>query len=190
MRKFGVGLMAVFAALALMTSCSKEDAASSTLSDDLTVEERAGNPSVHGHVEIDSIGADTSSSGGSQSYTFNAVQLKDGRIKGQFQLFDSPNDSTLRVIHGSVTCFTIQDDGQTAFVGGVIRKGMLDDTTSLVGAEAFWTVVDNGQGENADPDEATEIVYGVDLLAEDHCADGAGTFVAGPVAKANVKVKP
>src|SRR5690606_6332277 len=107
--------------------------------------ERGRNPSVSGHVELDSV------DGRYQQYSFTAVMLKDGSVKGQFQLFDEYSDSLRLVAHGKVECFTIQDDGQTAFLGGVVTRGMLD-TVNLVGAEAYWTVVDNGQGANADPD--------------------------------------
>jgi hypothetical protein len=116
--------------------------------------------------------------------------LKDGRVKGQFQLFDTYNDSMRLVAHGEVECFTIQDDGQTAWLGGVVLRGELD-STNFAGAEAYWTVVDNGEGGNAEPDEATEIVYSIDgLFAQDHCEDGAGSFVySGPIVRSNVQVK-
>lgn len=185
MRKFGLSFVAAVCILSLVTSCSKEDNASLSLSSE-DISERARNPMVSGHVELDSI-----AEGRSQKYTFNAVMQKDGSIRGEFQLFDWINDSTRVVVHGDVECFTIQDDGKTAWVGGVIERGMVD-STNLAGAEAYWTVVDNGQGSNADPDEATEIVYGFDgLLAQDHCAEGLGTFVyLGPIVRSNVKVKP
>ncbi|HLF62736.1 MAG TPA: hypothetical protein VI603_03250 [Saprospiraceae bacterium] len=188
MRKFQFGVLAAVCSLALFTSCNKEDGTSSalTLSDDQSVDLRGRNPSVSGHVELDSLGE-----GRFQKYSFTAVQHKDGSVKGEFQLFDFLDDSTTVVIHGDVECFTIQDDGKTAWLGGVVERGMLD-STNFAGAEAYWTVVDNGQGANAEPDEATEIVYEFDgLLAQDHCADGLGTFVYfGPILRSNVKVKP
>lgn len=179
--------MAALIGLALLSSCNKDEALDSNLSgtSDLALEERARNPSVSGHVELDSV------DGRMQRYSFTAVQLKNGDVKGEFQLFDILNDSTTNVIHGDVECFTIQEDGITAWIGGVVERGMMD-SVSLVGAEAYWTVVDNGQGASADPDEATEIAYGFDgVLAQDHCAEGLGTFVySGPIVRANVKVKP
>ena len=170
--------------LVLFNACEKDNAG--VLSEDnLTIGERGRNPSVSGHVELDSV------DGRSQKYSFTAVMHKDGSIKGEFQLFDTYNDSTRLVAHGDVECFTIQDDGKTAWLGGVIERGMLD-TVNLVGAEAYWTVVDQGQGANAEKDEATEIVYSLNgALAQDHCSDGTGTFVYnGPIVRSNVKVKP
>lgn len=185
MTKLFNSAVAVLFGLALLTSCNKDENLDPNGTSDLTLEERARNASVSGHVELDSVG------GRMQRYSFTAVQHKNGSVKGEFQLFDILNDSTTVVIHGDVECFTIQEDGKTAWVGGVIERGTLD-STSLVGAEAYWTVVDNGQGGNADSDEASEIVYGFEgVLADDHCAEGLGTFVYfGPIVRANVKVKP
>jgi hypothetical protein len=187
MRKFGLGLMAAVFCLALFTSCSKDESASSglTLSEDEAVNARAGNSVVSGHVELD-----TTEGGGTQSYSFTAVRHKNGSVRGEFQLFDTLNDSTRVVIHGDVECFTIGEDGKTAWLGGVVERGTLD-STNFAGAEAYWTVLDNGQGENADPDEATEIFYGFEgILAQDHCDGGMGTFVGTPIIAGNVKVKP
>lgn len=175
--------MVIAGSLLLMTSCGKDDAAISLSAEDVNT--RARNPSVSGHVELDSL----DDNGRYQRYSFTAVMLKDGSVRGEFQLFDILNDSTKVVIHGNVECFTIQDDGKTAWLGGVVERGMLD-STDLKGAEAQWTVVDNGQGANVIPDEATEIVY-EGILAQDHCSEGLGTFVYfEPIVRGNVRVKP
>ena len=183
--KTAVALMCVASTVA----CNKEESVQADLrsTDDLSLMERSRNPSVSGHVELDSL----DENGRYQQYSFTAVMKKDGSVRGEFQLFDTFNDSTRLVAHGNVECFTIQDDGKTAWLGGVVERGMLD-STNLAGAEAYWTVVDNGEGAKADPDEATEIVYGFDgLLAQDHCEEGLGTFVYfGPILRSNVQVKP
>jgi hypothetical protein len=185
MRKICLATTAIVLCMALFTSCESDESASPQLSElNQNIDERGRNPSVSGHVELDSL------DGHYQKYTFNAVMHKNGEVKGEFQLFDTFGDSSRLVAHGDVECFTIQDDGRTARLGGVIERGMLD-SVNLVGAEAYWTVVDNGKGANADPDEATEMVYELDgLLADDHCADGAGTFTYfGPILRSNIKVK-
>ena len=186
MRKYVFGISLIACTVCFLISCDSDHMTTSELNfenDDLS--ERGRNPSVSGHVEIDSV------DGHSQQYSFTAVMHKDGTIKGEFQLFDTYNDSTRLIAHGDVECFSIADDGKTAWLGGVIERGSVD-TMNFVGAEAYWTVVDNGQGAHADPDEATEIVYSLDgVLAQDHCTDGAGTFVySGPIIRSNVKVKP
>ena len=178
--------LAVLLCLGVFMSCQKDDAATqpTVLEGNQDISERGRNPSVSGHVELDSV------DGRSQQYTFNAVMHKNGVVKGEFQLFDTWNDSTRLVAHGDVECFTIQDDGKTAWLGGVIERGMVD-SLNFVGAETYWTVVDNGEGARSDPDEATEMVYELDgLLADDHCTDGAGTFVYfGPIVRSNIQVK-
>ena len=170
MKRLWYGIAAALICTAWMTACNKDGGITSDVATrgSQNLVERGRNPSVSGHVELDSLGE-----GRSQQYSFTAVMHKDGSVKGQFQLFDLFGDSTRLVAHGDVECFTIQDDGKTAWLGGVIRHGVLD-TMNLVGAEAYWTVMDNGEGSKAEPDSATEIVYGFDgLLADDHCS-GSG----------------
>ena len=189
MKRLWIRTAVAFLCIASIWACQKEEGIQTDLTnvDDQSLTERARNPSVSGHVEIDSL----DENGRYQQYSFTAVMKKDGSVRGELHLFDTYNDSTRLVAHGNVECFTIQDDGKTAWLGGVVERGMLD-STNLVGAEAYWTVVDNGEGARSDPDEATEIAYGFDgILTQDHCEEGLGTFVySGPILRSNVQVKP
>jgi hypothetical protein len=98
------------------------------------------------------------------------------------------------VAKGRVTCFTVEADGKTARIGGVVESASNPEN---IGTEAVWTVVDNGEGANAPRDEATDLRFSLFdpefSFAAFHCDVGFspedfGTF--GETLRANVQVRP
>lgn len=67
-----------------------------------------GNPSASGHANL-------TIAGGLQTYSFSAVQHKNGSISGQLTLNSRAQDV---IIQGKVTCLEI--DGNEARIGGII----------------------------------------------------------------------
>ena len=88
----------------------------------------------------------TTASGELRTFSFSAREHADGTVKGEFQGLNRAIDVRA---HGDITCFTIV--GNTAWIGGSIEQFPSDP--SSVGLDAFWQVVDNGQGANAAPDQ-------------------------------------
>jgi hypothetical protein len=152
---------------------------------------KASRQSVSGHIErpFPEFGVPV------EKFTFHAHYLGNGAVQGTFSVMDFLADgSGKNVGKGRVTCFTVEADGKTARIGGVVES---DRRPEVVGTEAVWTVVDNGEGQNAPRDEATDLRWGLldpeFSFAAFHCdvgfsPDDFGTF--GESLRANVQVRP
>jgi hypothetical protein len=111
--------------------------------------------SVHGQIYLDFVLFE-------EKDAFTAVRSPNGRVVGQFDVHNSNQGH----IHGTVTCFTI--DGQRARIGGVVTQAKT--AAFLEGLDAYWTVVDGGEGNGAS-DTASDINYGAPVgSALAHCA--------------------
>lgn len=126
-----------------------------------------------------------------EKYSFSAHTLGNGDVGGRFNVRDVFADGSEQLkAKGDVTCFTVEADGKTARMGGIVDGG----DPALNGTEAVWTVRDNGEGNNAPPDEATDLRFGLPPgFAEFHCTVGFppeafGTF--GDSERGNVQVRP
>lgn len=95
--------------------------------------ERPGSVTGSGHWTIN---------GELRTFAFHAIANDDGTAKGTFELHNRALDARL---HGRVTCLTTF--ANQAWFGGVI-----ENSTGAVG-EAIWRVKDNGEGEDAAPDQ-------------------------------------
>jgi hypothetical protein len=141
---------------------------------------------VSGHIE-----RDLTEFGVVERYSFHAHYLGNGRVEGRWLVVDFYTDGHKEVAKGHVTCFTVEADGKTARIGGITEAAT---NPVNVGGDAAWIVVDNGEGANAAPDQATDLRFGQPPgLAPFHCEVGAapedfGTF--GDNARANVQVRP
>jgi hypothetical protein len=145
-------------------------------------------PSASGHVERDlpTFGVSV------EKYSFHANTLGNGDVAGEWEVRDEFADGSGSVReHGDVICYTVEADGRTARMGGVITGS----SDGLEGLYALWTVRDNGEGANDPPDQATDLRWGqlTSAAALFHCATGFppsafGTF--GDDLRANVQVRP
>ena len=172
---------------ALLTSCGTDP----TKQSDTGAPEFAGGgsgPSASSHLEHNLEGCCV------EKYSFNAHYLGDGSVHGRFNVRDLFTDGSEKFFaKGRVTCFTIDPDGKTARMGGVVEAG---NPPELVGTEARWIVRDNGEGQNEPRDDATDLVWGIPPqfnAAARNCA-GQVPFsfynVFGPIARGNVQVRP
>lgn len=101
------------------------------------------------------------SPGGWRTFSFSAVRYEDGTATGRFeyndQYMDLPNDvpdmgEVLVRGSGDVVCMTIEDN--TVWVGGVMTEHSLPNR---IGVKVGFSVTDNGEGANANPDLMTFI---------------------------------
>lgn len=123
-----------------------------------------------------------------EKYSFSAVNQPDGSVAGQFEVRDVFLGGSQTIVHGVVTCLTILADGKTARVGGLIDTS--NDAT-LIGRGAFWTVIDNGDGTNGAPDDATDLRFnGPPDIGSFHCSTGINLATLGPNMRGNVQVRP
>jgi hypothetical protein len=170
----------------LLTSCTDP-----TKQNNTDAPEFAGGssgPSAGGHVERDF----TIFGVPIEKYSFIAHILGNGAFQGRFEVRDVFADGSEALkARGSVRCLTVEPDGRTARMGGVVDGS---NDPELVGTEALWTVRDNGEGQNDPRDQATDLRFGQPPgVAEFHCAVGVppeafGTF--GENERANVQVRP
>jgi hypothetical protein len=170
----------------LLTSCGTDPTGQSGTGAPEFVGGSAG-PSASGHVEHDIEGCCL------EKYSFDAHYLGDGSVQGRFNVRDFYTDGSEKdFAKGRVTCFTVEADGRTARMGGVVESSSFP----IVGTEAVWTVRDNGEGQNEPRDQASDLIYGIPpqfTAAARHCAVGfsPGAFnVFREIERANVQVRP
>jgi hypothetical protein len=172
---------------ALLTSCGTDPTRQSDTGAAGFAEGGSG-PSASGHAEHFIEGCCV------EKYSFAAHYLGDGSVHGTFNVRDFFTDGSEKAFaKGRVTCFTVEADGKTARMGGVVEAG---NPPQFVGTEAIWTVRDNGEGENEPRDQATDLIWGIPPqfnAAQRHCTTGfpPGAFnVFGEIVRANVQVRP
>ncbi len=106
-----------------------------------------------GHIDL---------SGQLRTFAFNAKVQNNGTVNGQWQ---TNNRLAGTFALGSVTCLTAI--GNQAWIGGVIESS---SDPAIVGFDAFWRVVDNGEGSAAPPDEISQIPLFLPAgSAQDYC---------------------
>ena len=171
-----------------INSCKKESLFSSkqhsaientSVSNDAAAKESSGNITVSGGGSFDELGAIT-------TYTFNAVQHKDGSTNGHLMLHFRAAESSMQV---SIDCLRLFGDNK-ATMCGVITKlygkenmGFPPPPFIFVGGRVSFTVQDNGEGGSASPDlvsDIGELIPGVPAS----CADEWPLYLAG----ANVQI--
>jgi hypothetical protein len=176
----------LLSAAALLTSCGTD----ATRESDTGAPEFAGGgstPSASGHVEHELEGCCL------EKYSFEAHYLGDGSVHGTFNVRDFFTDGSEQAFaKGRVTCFTVEADGKTARMGGVVESS----SYPIVGTEAIWTVRDNGEGQNEPRDEASDLLFGIPPQFNAAARNCAGVIpltrftVFGPFLRGNVQVRP
>jgi hypothetical protein len=133
------------------------------------------------------------------SFSFNAKAKADGSASGQFrQVYESSDGSV--DFQGTVTCVTFDPVNGRAWIGGVITKNNSTDPAVLtpiheVGKEAWFRVVDYGEGQS--PDDRTTVLgfeggLGI-ITSEEYCQlqlwreGDVGTWA---VVDGNIQVRP
>jgi hypothetical protein len=123
-----------------------------------------------------------------ESFHFSAVR-RNGVVSGEWTVKDPVDPEAPGLASGTVICFSIQPDGRTVFLGGVIER---NNFGIPAGSGAAWTVVDNGK-PGAGVDLSTDLTFGFPSsnAATNHCATGT-TFTnipPTPLLAGNVQVK-
>lgn len=152
----------------------------------------AGNgPSLAGSsVKLTGNGQHSRTVGGvteTTKFTFHA-DAKPGGTTGSFNYDFRANGFA---VSGTVTCVT--SNGNQAWVGGVIDKVVTDNPAfeSLLGLEAWWRSIDNGEGSNAPPDSTTGLGFGFPgstITSASWCADQPVALVLREVEAGNVQL--
>lgn len=85
--------------------------------------------------------------GSSQEHnSFNATRADDGSVTGHAQVIDRTASGLVR-LQVDINCLNVI--GNVATLSGIVTSS---NEEGLVGMEALWQVVDNGEGAGAPPD--------------------------------------
>ena|SRR5689334_2780422 len=102
-----------------------------------------------------------------ERYSLNAIRHNDGSVTGEFEEFSAQEGG--QRIHAHVVCFTV--------TGNSARLAAQIDQTNVyfgpVGSYVVWSLIDNGEGAKAAPDQTTDIFFGGTAAQADfHCRTG------------------
>jgi hypothetical protein len=140
-----------------------------------------GNPSASGQGIL-------TSDGELRTFSFTAVQHKDGTVTGQAEV----NNRALNLrVHIEIVCLNII--GNRAYVGGFVTQSSLPSFT-VPGDTAVFAVEDNGEGANAASDRITLTGFAVFDTLDCHdpvVIDVLDNFAGfNPIKAGNIQVKP
>jgi hypothetical protein len=133
-----------------------------------------GNPSASGHANL-------TIAGGLQTYSFSAIQHRNGSVSGQMTL-DSRAQNV--IFQGDVTCLVT--NGNEAIIGGIITHVSPNSDPiyfSDLGAPFVLRVVDNGEGANEPIDLVSDVYINID------CSGGPFLNLL-PIEAGNINVNP
>src|SRR2546430_14403979 len=116
-------------------------------------------------------------------YEFSAVRHQDGRVTGNFNFRSRFANAEVRA-RGEVLCVVVT--GNRARIGGIVRQSDFEEGIP-VGSQFLWSVTDNGEGHNDEPDTASPLLGTTNAAA--YCAAGAPA-PEFPSGKGNIQVKP
>ena len=102
-----------------------------------------------------------------ERYSIDAHRQADGSVTGEFEEFSEQQGG--QRIHARVVCFTV--------TGNSARLAAQIDQTNVpfgpAGSYVVWSVIDNGEGAKAAPDQTTDIFFGgTAAQAAFHCQTG------------------
>jgi hypothetical protein len=116
-----------------------------------------------------------------QNFSFHARENQDGSITGSIQF--NCRQPWSGIVHGTIDCMTIE--GNQATISGFATHS---DIEGYPPGSLFWfRVVDNGEGNNSDPDQFSD-VWGVPEGYS--CTGSFPPFDMVDIEHGNVQVKP
>lgn len=136
---------------------------------------RADGPMASGHGNL-------TVSGELRTFSFNAVKHADGSVTGESELKSRASGT---VIHAALNCLTVV--GNQAYIGGVVTNS---NNSSLVGKPCVFTVIDNGEGDNAPPDELSFFVTFATGPTEDCNGPTVHSLTLNLIEAGDIQVKP
>jgi hypothetical protein len=107
---------------------------------------------------------------GTVTFSFVATRRDDGRVTGHF--LQNQHDLGFEY-GGAVTCFAVDQVNHRAWIGGVLTRSNDPDPVTEVGDEAWFRVLDLGQG-GPEPDRSTFLGFDQGVppfdTSENYCA--------------------
>jgi hypothetical protein len=100
-----------------------------------------------------------------QPLAFNARKYADGTVSGRFEYHQIVEGTSFN-FNVDVTCLNVYG-GNRAKIGGVVEQS--SDPTVPVGTFAWFQVFDNGEGQDAQPDQSSLVGFGDEAANEAFC---------------------
>jgi hypothetical protein len=100
-----------------------------------------------------------------QPLAFNARKYADGTVSGRFEYHQIVEGTSFN-FNVDVTCLNAYG-GNRAKIGGVVEQS--SDPTVPVGTFAWFQVFDNGEGQDAQPDQSSLVGFGDEAANEAFC---------------------
>jgi len=100
-----------------------------------------------------------------QPLAFNARKYADGSVSGRFE-YHQIVEGTSFDFNVDVTCMNVYD-GNRAKIGGVVKSS--SDPTIAPGTFAWFQVFDNGEAQQATPDQSSLVGFGDEAANEAFC---------------------
>lgn len=129
---------------------------------------RADEPpqSATGHVQF------VNAEGNDVAYSFSAVNQPEGGVGGEIDVHVHRADGVLLESYATTICVTVT--GNIARIGATVDRLTADKQDVAGFSDLYITVVDNGEGANAPPDLATNVLFGPTGTdrAIQHCTTG------------------
>ncbi len=151
--------------LLVFVGCTTDEITTEDSNQNLVVEqsqERGSGPSASGHGTL-SLEDIPPSGEGFRHFTFHAREKNNGSIHGSGVLTYVGGQLNLKF---DIDCLSI--DGNTAIMSGVVTQNQ--QNPAQVGSLCWFAVTDNGEGNNADPDEIALFYTGTDPVVY-NCAN-------------------
>lgn len=146
----------------------------------LSTDGGSSGPSASGHIAL-------TFAGSLQTTSFHAREMKDGSVRGSFEVFARAPDMLLGM-HGVLDCLVV--DGNEAVVSGYVTHGKKGFGTE--GQAWIWAVRDNGEGQAID--EWTDVLFAGFEPVPGLCQQLSAEFLFGINTlgneAGNVQVKP
>ena len=173
-------LVVASGAMILLSGCQQEEPLESENQNlTTTTQTRASGPSANGHGTLTFEGIPIEGEGFRQ-FTFHAREKNNGSIQGNGVL---TYIGGVRNLKFDIDCLAV--DGNLAVMSGVItRDNQFPENEGLL---CWFKVIDNGEGNNADPDQISLFFSGTDSETYD-CANNF-TVAIYEIEGGNVQVK-
>lgn len=170
----------ILLSVSIFSGCNENTSENSPVSSNQGSLLKNSGPSASGQGRI--VGTD-------RTFAFNAVTHPDGSVSGQGQLTYTHNGNDVK-IHFSIDCMSVNDN--VATMSGTVTNSNAFES----GGPCWFKVVDNGEGNNASPDEITNLLLcepsDPDPLCDQLTCDQDNESYAGglnPIENGNVQVR-
>ncbi len=117
-----------------------------------------------------------------RTFSFSAVTHSDGSVTGEAELKSRASGT---VIHAQLNCLTVV--GHQAYIGGIVTNAT---NPAFVGKPAVFSVIDNGEGAGAPPDQLSLFVTFVNPPSEDCNGATNHSQTMHPIEAGNIQVTP